>query len=258
MDVLQWILIILSAFGASLLTFYSGFGLGTILLPVFSLFFEIPIAIAMTALVHLLNNVFKFGLTRQNVQWNLVKLFGLPSIIFAFCGAFVLSFLSNGIYTWNFKFLELDLETDLLKICVGSLMIIFSWLENLNLSLISKNSKFLLVLGGALSGFFGGLTGHQGALRSMFLSRTSIEKDALISTMVVIACGVDLARLVIYSGHSEWAGINIPVLFIACISAFGGAWLGNQYLKKITDRNFKLFMTLALTLFGLGMIFGFL
>jgi len=37
----------------------SGFGLGTLLLPVFALFFPLPVAIAATALVHLANNFFK-------------------------------------------------------------------------------------------------------------------------------------------------------------------------------------------------------
>ena len=53
------ILICAVALAASCLTFFSGFGLGTILMPVFAIFFPLEIAIALTAVVHFLNNIFR-------------------------------------------------------------------------------------------------------------------------------------------------------------------------------------------------------
>ena len=47
---------------ASGLTLFSGFGLGTLLMPVIALFFPLELAIAMTAMVHLSNHLFKIGL----------------------------------------------------------------------------------------------------------------------------------------------------------------------------------------------------
>ncbi len=52
----------LTAFGVSLLTLFSGFGLGTLLMPVFALFFPVEVAVASTAVVHAANNLFKVGL----------------------------------------------------------------------------------------------------------------------------------------------------------------------------------------------------
>ena len=49
------VIIAVTSVFASLLTYISGFGLGTLLLPVFSLFFDIEVAIAATAIVHLFN-----------------------------------------------------------------------------------------------------------------------------------------------------------------------------------------------------------
>ena len=40
---------------ASTLTFFSGFGLGTVLLPAFALFYPVEQAVALTAAVHFLN-----------------------------------------------------------------------------------------------------------------------------------------------------------------------------------------------------------
>jgi uncharacterized membrane protein YfcA len=46
------VLIALAAFLASLLTFFSGFGLGTLLLAVMTLYFPVEAAVALTAIVH--------------------------------------------------------------------------------------------------------------------------------------------------------------------------------------------------------------
>ena len=56
MDIL---VVALVAFFASSLTLFSGFGLGTILMPAFALMMPVEVAIAATAVVHLANNLFK-------------------------------------------------------------------------------------------------------------------------------------------------------------------------------------------------------
>jgi len=77
----------LVAFFASGLTLYSGFGLGTVLLPAFAIFFPVPVTVAATGSVHLLNNIFKGGLLHQQADWRMVARFGLPVIPAAVLGA---------------------------------------------------------------------------------------------------------------------------------------------------------------------------
>ncbi len=55
----MWIVVVLVAFAAAGLTLFSGFGLGSLLMPAFAMVFPVPLAIAATAVVHLLNNLFK-------------------------------------------------------------------------------------------------------------------------------------------------------------------------------------------------------
>jgi hypothetical protein len=93
MDIL---IISVSALVASCLTFFSGFGLGTILTPVFALFFPVAIAVAMTAVVHLANNLFKIGLVGRDTHWPTVWRFALPAAVAAIAGATILSITSNG------------------------------------------------------------------------------------------------------------------------------------------------------------------
>ena len=56
---MSYLVICAVALLASTLTFYSGFGLGTLLLPAFALFVPVEQAVALTAVVHLLNSLFK-------------------------------------------------------------------------------------------------------------------------------------------------------------------------------------------------------
>ncbi|MFZ4474575.1 MAG: TSUP family transporter, partial [Saprospiraceae bacterium] len=88
------ILIGITAFLASLLTLFSGFGLGTLLTPVFGLFFPIHVAVALTGIVHLLNNLFKISLLGRDANRSMVLSFGIPSVVGGFLGAWVLIWIS--------------------------------------------------------------------------------------------------------------------------------------------------------------------
>lgn len=53
-------------------------------------------------------------------------------------------------------------------------------------------------IGGVLSGFFGGLSGQQGAFRSAFLLHAGLDPQRFIATNAAIATLVDITRLVVY------------------------------------------------------------
>ena len=80
---MEYLIVCLAALFASGLTLFSGFGLGTILTPVFALFFPVTTAVAMTAIVHLANNLFKIGLVGRDADWPVVLRFGLPAALAA-------------------------------------------------------------------------------------------------------------------------------------------------------------------------------
>lgn len=229
------IIICLTAFAASMLTFFSGFGLGTILLPVMAIFFPIEVAVALTGVVHFLNNLFKFVLVGRHAAWGVVLRFGVPAILAAYVGA------------------RLLFEMSYVKQVVAVLMILFALFEILpRFKKIQFGLKWM-PLGGLLSGFFGGLSGHQGALRSMFLIRAGLDKEAFIATGVVIACAIDVTRLSVYSSqfaahalYREW-----PLLVAATVSAFAGAFVGNKFLKKITIDALQAGVAIAIALFAL-------
>ena len=52
---MEYVVIVIVALCVSMLTLFSGFGLGTLLMPALAIFFPVPVAIAATAIVHLAN-----------------------------------------------------------------------------------------------------------------------------------------------------------------------------------------------------------
>ena len=257
---MEYLLICLVALIASGLTFLSGFGLGTILLPAFALFFPIDMAIAMTALVHFINNLFKMGLVGKFIDKSVALKFGLPAFFTSFLGATILVWLTGLQPVLTYTALGAEHQIMPIKLVVAILMLVFGFLEILpRFSAISFQPKFLF-LGGALSGFFGGISGHQGALRSAFLVKVGLSKEAFIATGVLIACFVDITRIFVYSSHltSEIIRGNFFLLLAAGLSAFLGATIGNRLLKKITMRGIQyivsIFLIFIAVILGLGII----
>ncbi|HRH39577.1 MAG TPA: TSUP family transporter, partial [Flavobacteriales bacterium] len=118
-------LIPLAALLASLLTFYSGFGLGTLLMPVFAVFFPVEAAIGMTAVVHLLNNLFKIVLLWSKVSKRVVLFFGVASMIGAWFGA-------EQLMQWMELpplYAGVRFPVSVTDVAIGSLMIVFALLE---------------------------------------------------------------------------------------------------------------------------------
>ena len=256
----MFVIIAVVALLASLLTFFSGFGLGTLLLPVFALFFDLETAIALTAIVHFLNNLFKFILVYKKISTKIVLNFGVPSLILAFAGAWLLKqfTITEPLFSYNIS--GHTFSVSLIGLTIGVLMLLFSLWEVIpyfkNIS-FGKNS---LVWGGALSGFFGGLSGHQGALRSAFLVRLNLEKEVFIGTGIAIACMVDVARLSIYSTtiRKELIIQNSFLLLTAILSAWVGALIGNKLLKKTTYGFIKWFVFIFMGVISLLIISGIL
>lgn len=115
-------------------------------------------------------------------------------------------------------------------------------------------------MGGVLSGFFGGLSGMQGALRAAFLIRAGLTKESYIGTGVVIACLIDLSRMGVYVQNWSQNAENIayPLVICATLSAFLGAFIGNRLLEKVTLKSIQLLVALLLMVFavllGLGIL----
>lgn len=267
---MEYILVIFFVTIGAGLTFFSGFGLGTILLPVFGLFFPLPVAIGATAIVHLANNIFKFGMVYKSIDLKSLVHFGIPALFSAGLGALLVNQLYHVEPLISYTFGDSMAEITWLKLTIGGLMIFFAWFDlTPKFSTIVFPKKYL-PLGGVLSGFFGGISGHQGAFRAVFLTKTGLTKEQFIGTSNAVAILIDISRLVVYT-----IGIGITsnignddilialtsrkeILIVAILFAFIGTYLGKRLIKNTTIKGIQKLVGVLLFLMGTLLILGIL
>jgi len=253
----------LAAFFAAGLTLYSGFGLGTLMLPVFALFFPVEAAVVATALVHGANNLFKVSLLGRHADREVVLKFGLTAIPAAVLGALALGWLADLHIRMGIEVNEKAVsEVTPVKFIIGLLMISFALFELLPKFRKLQFDRKYLPLGGLVSGFFGGLSGHQGALRSAFLAKAGLNAERFVGSNAVIGFLVDLSRLVAYlalfavGGHQTRDFAAWPLVITGSLAAFCGVVVGKRYLHKVTMKTVQILVGVLLFGVGLALVAG--
>ena len=123
---MDYLLICVTAVLVSGVTLFSGFGLGTVLMPVFALFFPVPVAIAATAVVHLANNLFKAVLIGRRTDWAVVLRFGIPAAIAAIAGASLLTAFAGLPAMATYSLNGQSHEVTIVKAVIGLLIVVFA------------------------------------------------------------------------------------------------------------------------------------
>jgi uncharacterized membrane protein YfcA len=260
---MEYFIICLTSLIISIITLFSGFGLGTVLMPVFALFFPLPVAIAATAVVHLANNIFKAILVGKLAKWEVVLKFGIPAAAASVIGALLLGIMSNFPPLLNYSIKDHEFKITIMGLIIGTIITISSLFE-----LIPKFSKFTfsskyLYVGGIISGFFGGISGNQGVFRSAFLVKAGLNKGQFIGTSVLSSIFVDVVRLLVYgwSFYSQKFFQVLPVntngiLIAASLTAFLGSYIGSKLIDKVTFKTIQLLVGSMLLILGMGIATG--
>ena len=259
---MDYVVVCLVALFVSALTLFSGFGLGTVLMPAFALFFPVPVAVAATAVVHLANNLFKASLVGRKANWSVVAKFALPGALTAMVGAALLNLFAGLEPVWSYQLGGAVHKIVVVNLVIGVAIVGFAFLDLLpRFNEMTFDRKYL-PMGGLLSGFFGGLSGIQGALRSAFLIKAGLEKESFIGTSTVSAVIVDVARLLVYGVSfytAKFAGVAsgmVGLILAATLAAFVGSFIGTRLLKKVTLRTIQIIVGVMLIVVGIGMATG--
>jgi len=113
------------------------------------------------------------------------------------------------------------------------------------------------VSAGALaSGFFGGLSGNQGAIRSTVLIRAGLTPLGFAATGALAAIAIDLTRLVVYGTAGSITAIVADdairnAIVAATIGAIVGALAGRQLLAAMSSARLHLVVGWSLVAGGL-------
>lgn len=234
----QYVVLIPITLATSVITLFTGFGVGTIMMPVLALFFDVKVAIFLAAIVHFFNNVSRLLLYRTEINWQIIKRFGVVSILGAFIGSFA----------------QMYLDSDWLKTGVGLFLVSYAVL-----TLLPGNKKIELprsmdVVGGFLSGLIGGLIGNQGAIRSLYLLGYGLQKQELIVSAALIAVIIDSTRIPVYAySNLQYLQENLLLLASVVAAAILGTVVGSRLIPKVSYDLFKKFILIGVFILGVLM-----
>jgi uncharacterized protein len=252
---MDFFLIAIVSGAASLLTFFSGFGLGTVLTPFYGIFFPLHLAVMMTALVHLANSLSKSMLLNEFILWDFVRTFGLYSIVAAGVGAWALSQTVKMVPLFEYEMGGHIHTVTVTKILISALLLFFViWERHPKLKQLSFPKNWMW-LGGVISGFLGGFSGHQGALRTAVMRSAGITKEWMVATGAAISVGNDFLRFLIYVFlfQGDYRTEQPHWVLGGIVGATAGSFLGKKWLKSISDAHFEIWISGALIIFAVAL-----
>lgn len=214
----------------------SGFGIGSLLTPLFAIKTGISVAVASVAIAHFVGTLLRFIMWRKYINRKILMSFGITSALGGLTGAI----LHN--YFYNVT----------LSITFGCLLIFAGSMEITGLSKKIRFPGIVAWIAGGLSGLFGGLVGNQGGIRSAALIGFNLRPKEFVATATGIALMVDLARLpiYIYYQHQEIFSLRLSIL-IAIIGVVIGTAIGGRILKKIPRKIYQKSLASIFILIGL-------
>ena len=227
---------------ASAIAAVTGFGIGSLLTPLFSLQFETKLAVAIVSIPHLIGTLVRLGSLWRRIDRPVVLAFGALSAVGSFAGAMV-------------AVRRHDVMNPVLTIIFACLLIFAGASVLFHFTERVRFGRTAAAVVGAVSGFFGGLVGNQGGIRSAALLGFEITKESFIATAMAIAVVVDLARIPVYVATQgpAMSAAWIPML-CATIGVLIGTLWGGALLRRIPIRTFRAGVALLVLLLGVAML----
>lgn len=221
---MHYILIALLTALASIIGTFSGFGISTIMIPVIVLFYPLPFALLFVAVIHLFGDFWKVIFFKKGANWRIILLFGIPGIVFSYLGAS----------------LSLDVPDIILKRLLGVFLLIYVfYLLRKPAWKVPANDR-TSIAGGTLSGFFAGIFGVGGAIRSAFLAAFNLQKEIYIFTSGMIALFIDVTRISRYFAGGTRLPREMAVLLILLVPlSLAGAYIAKRIINKVPQKFFR-------------------
>lgn len=217
------LLIAAAAFVAGAIASVTGFGIGSVLTPVFSPHLGTRLAVAAVSIPHLAATLIRFWMLRRDVDVPVLINFGILSAAGGLAGALLHSASANPILTLIF-----------------ALLLLFAGVTGL--SGYAARMRFgpkTAWIAGAFSGLLGGLVGNQGGIRSAALQGFGLQRQAFVASATAMALIVDLARVPVYFARFGVAMLPaVELISLATIGAVLGTFSGAGLLRRIPERLF--------------------
>lgn len=230
---------IVAGIAAGAVASVAGFGIGSLLTPVFGIGVGTKVAVAAVSIPHVVGTAVRFWLLRGHIDRRVLVSFGLTSAAGGLCGALLHERTSSAG----------------LSILFGVLLLFVAASE---LTGLSKRMQFrgaAAWIAGALSGLLGGLVGNQGGIRSAALLGVDLPRQAFVGTATAVALIVDGARMPVYLATTgrEIAAMW-PSVAAATIGVIVGTVSGHRLLMRIPETRFRVIVAVTLAVLGSAML----
>lgn len=216
-----------------------GFGIGSVLTPLLAQQVGMPLAVAAVAIPHAVATAVRCWRLRSAIDMRILREFGILSAIGGLTGALV----------------GTQVSERLLTIVLGVLLLATSAAALSNWSSRWKPSGVMVWLFGLASGFFGGIAGNQGGLRSAALLSWRLSPAAFVATATATGLLVDAARTPIYIWRAGDAllGLQIPIA-VSSIGVLAGTIAGERLLLGLSPDRFRRLVGVLIGVLGIWLL----
>lgn len=218
-----------------------GFGIGSLLTPLFAVRLGTQLAVAAVSIPHFLATALRFWRLRSHVDRRVLVSFGATSAAGGLTGALLHSYATNRA----------------LSIAFGIILLFVGASEMTGLARKMRFHGSVAWIAGAASGLFGGLVGNQGGIRSAALLGFDVDKQAFVATATAIGLIVDGARMPVYFVTQSDAIARVwPLILLASAGALVGTIGGVRVLGRIPESAFRRVVAAILLVLGAYMTFA--
>ena len=214
----------------------AGLGIGSLVTPLLSLKIGIGLAVAAVSIMHFFGTFLRLFFWKEYINKKVLLTFGITSATGGLLGALLHNVLFSNVLT----------------IVFGYLLLLTGIMGFTNLADRLRFKGPVAWFVGAISGFFGGLVGNQGGVRSAALFGFELGQKEFVATATGIAIMVDIVRMPVYIAtqgaelFSIWQLILVGTIFVLI-----GTFLGGWFLNKIPEKLFKKIVCVIIFFIGL-------
>ena len=217
----------------------SGFGIGSLLTPVLLRDFAPRDAVVLVALPHFVASAIRVARLRHAIDWQTFRQFGVASAIGGLAGAVMQTSIAGGALT----------------VVLAVLLTMAGAAELTGRRLPLPRTSFWRLAGGAASGFFGGLVGNQGGIRSAALLGFRLTPQQLVATATASAVIVDAARVPAYlATATPLIARELTLIVVLSASVTAGTLIGVPVLRRVPDTVYQRIVGALLLALGLGLL----
>ena len=216
----------------------TGFGIGSLLTPLFNVRYDMPLSVALVSIPHFVATALRLWIMRHDVNRRVLVSFGLMSAAGGLTGALLQRVVSGRSLT-----------------ILLAVLLTFAGIAGLTgLSDRLRLGRTSGWIAGILSGALGGLVGNQGGIRSAALLGYDLSPAAFVATATAAGVIVDVARMPVYIVTERTRLFQqTGLISMAVIGVVAGTLAGQRLLKGVPESQFRKIVGLLVLLLGLYM-----